>query len=339
MKEITPRRSLRQVGSLRHTENFEIKDRTPYKYCSECGTLSTSYAKRCRSEECNKDLSAARVWYLIHLGYDNVDITGVSPHYLDWASIGNGRMLVDAATVESMKVRETVDISYEINDAFTIEFIDDYYDSDDTLHEDEWVIHLSDMVRNMLVTYEMAADEWKQESLVMNPMLTGNPRMFVYGDYKSREPAKIVLHASPYEVSDHTIIEALVLDKHGNPIPSQTVGFRFYRIASPSGSPDPIRETDEFIPILDPSGLDVNNDDEPNRYGYSIRHIQNPTGHTGRASCILSRHIQREKYKGHVLVMAEVGDTRAYLILKDNKDNSKISINQISLANVVESGY
>ena len=339
MKEVVPRRSLRQVGLLRNKENFILKERMLYKYCDTCGTLNTSYTKRCRKDGCNEDLTLGRIWYLIHLGYDNVDITGVSPHYLDWCSIGGGRILIDAITIENMKVRETIDISYEINDSFTVEFLDDYYDDDSVLREDEWKIHLSDLIRNMLVTYEMGGDEWQQTSLVMNPMLTGNPRMFVYADYQMRDPSKIVLHSTPYEVSDHTVIEAIVLDGHGNPIPNQTVGFRFYKIDSPDGTPDPIRQTNEFIPILNPAELDVEDELEPSRFGYSIRHIQNPTGHTGRATCILSRHIQREEYNGHVLVVAEVEGIKSYLILKDSEDDSKISVSQILLANVAESNY
>ncbi len=333
MEETLPRRSLRQVGELITTENHDI-DRFPFKYCTSCGTLSTAMAKSCR--ECNIIFSKSeRLWYLIQLGYDNVDIVSVLPTYLDWQYVNKGRLLIDAATVESMSLRDTVNVSYEINDAFVVQYKDDYYE-DDTLVEDEWIINTSDVIRNALITYEAGNTEWSNTNLAIHPAWTGEHRMFIYADSLERNPMKIELTASPFELTTHTVIEATILDDNNNPVQDQVVGFRFYKIPITPSVMQYITNDNEFVPALDPNPL-VNNDYIHN--GYTIKHTQNPTNCTGRATCILSRHHENQSTQGHVLVVAETEYITQYLLLLDPTLDHKIAINEILAGELLESGY
>jgi len=345
IKEIIPRRSLRQVGKLEVTE-YKTPNRFPVKYCDSCDTINTSYAERCRY--CGQDISLGRMWYLLHIGYDNVDIMLLDPSYIDYVNIGSGRILIDAATVENMKLKEMIKVTYEINDAFTVEYTDDYIDntsSDYELVEEEWVIRLADVVENLLVTYESGYDEYFQTDLVINPMITGESRMFAYADYQTRAPAKLELHASPYTITDNNSIEVRVLDSHDNPIPNQVVGFRFYRIRLDNTNVVPIRRGHQFIPILDAAllqpGIDGVGDNCP-RDGYSIHHPTNPTNDIGKASCVLSRHHTYGRdydYRGHVLVVAETEDIQTYMLLQDPECTDKVAISDLTVSNLVRSSY
>ena len=333
MREVIPRRSLRQVGDLIPEEHHDI-DRFPFKYCNICGTLNTAAAKYCRS--CRADLTKiTRLWYLISLGYDNVDIVSVYPSFLDWQYVDKGRLLIDAATVENMSIRETVDVSYEINDAFVVEYTNDYYDGD-TLIEDEWKINTADLIQDALVTYEAANIEWTGTNLSTHPAWTGERRMFIYADALDRNPHRIELIASPFELTTHTVIEATVLDANGNPIQDQTVGFRFYKIPITPSVMQYIREEDEFIPNLDPNPA-VGNDYI--HKGFTINHTQNPTNSAGRAACILGKHHENSSTQGHVLVVAETEYIKQYLLLLDPSLDTKIAINTLLAGEILESNY
>jgi hypothetical protein len=345
IREVIPRRTLRQVGELRATE-YKTPNRFPVKYCDACDTLDTSYSKRCRS--CGQDITLGRRWYVLHIGYDNVDVMLLEPSYIDYVNIGSGRILIDAATVENMKLKEIIKISYEINDAFTVAYVDDYIDntsSDRELIEEEWTIRLSDVEKNILVTYEAGYDEYHQSDLIVNPMITGENRMFTYADYQKRAPVKLELHASPYTIRDSVTIVARVLDSHDNPIPDQVVGYRFYRIAFDDNNIRPIRTGHEFIPILDPANLSPGTDgvgDNCPRDGYSIHHPTNPTNDIGKATCVLTRHHiygRDYDYRGHVLVVAETEDLQTYMLLQDPESSDKVAINDLTVANLVRSNY
>ena len=334
MQMTISRRSLRQVGDLHPTETFSMtsaSERFPYKYCESCGRLNTSYAQVCM--DCDVDLTLLPIWYIVTLGYQNVDVSAVSPDFLSWKDIGNGRILVDASTVEKLKVREVIQISYEINDAFVVEYVDDYIDSNDDEITEQWTINTADIVQNALVIYEGGATEYQTTNLRLNPAFTGEERMFIYADYQARSPVTIELHASPDTIGDNTIIEATVLDSYNNPVENQVVGFRFYKIPITGSVMQSVRDSHEFIPSLDPNGAsnDVN-------MGYSIKHTQNPTDQVGRASCILDRHSLFDG-PGHVLVVVEAEGTRSYIFLQDPEMIYKVAINQTIAADVIKSPY